>query len=246
MTIGSIRSTSPTRQSVDVEKFKRLGKIASFEYYTRDGREYAVGRPVNPEEIELRPGEQLVTTKIPVKDGPHTWEDIVHHVAYEVPVGTYAEKAARAERRRKPNQHPARPWDVLAALPAMHRREPMRIALGGEKDPNVARFKTWAKTKPPAVIEVGGHEAAEHTPQGYAEWLASRGVQLSVTKGGRLLPTSAKPLGLDERALIAQAEELLVGYLTGKPVICSLCDATAVSVAFPRVPLCAEHLEGKR
>ena len=42
----------------------------------RDQREYAVTvRPVNPEEVELRPGEVLITKKTPVMDGGSRWEE---------------------------------------------------------------------------------------------------------------------------------------------------------------------------
>jgi len=45
------------------------------------------------------------------------------------------------------------------------------------------------------------------------------------------------------KALIEQAEKLIVGHLRGQPVLCVSCAEPAVAVAFPRAPMCREHAQ---
>jgi hypothetical protein len=232
--IGTIRSAVASWPTVAEGKLKKLGKAGSFEYATYKDVEYAItARPVNPAEHDPGPGEILITAEIEEMIDGHRWGSTVHY----------------------------RGFPVLSALPSLHRKEPTRIAterratsatMGAlkaaiasdarAKNPNA---KPPPVTEPPPVIETGGSTGAERSPAGYVAWLQSRGVELTVAKG-RLLPMSAKPLGLEERVLIAEAEELLVGHLTGKPTPCSMCDLPAVSIAFPHAPLCGEHLEAER
>lgn len=246
MTIGTMRGTGSTWNKQDVGKFKRLGRLGAWDYYTRDKDEFAAAtRPADPQEVEPRPGEILLVKKTSVMDGGSRWEDVTYHIAFPVPVGTFQEKAAREERRRKSADRTPRPQDALA-LPGLRRREPVRLTLGPpSSDLSLDALKARTGAAAPAVAEVGGHEGVAHSPAGYLEWLAGRGIQVEVAKGHLLIKTS-KPLGQEERILLDRAEGLLVGHLSGTPVSCVACDQPAASIAFPSAPVCSEHLEADR
>jgi hypothetical protein len=71
------------------------------------------------------------------------------------------------------------------------------------------------------------------------EFVEERGVELSLARG-RLLAKSREPIRADLRELIDQARELIVAHLQGKPVLCSLCPAAAVTIAAIDAPLCQD------
>jgi hypothetical protein len=248
--VGQIRRAFAAWNVLSRADMERLGDpIGGYEYFAHGKGELAVTvRPVDPEEHSPRPGQVMVIEEKPelLEDGRKWGTRRIHRLGWEVEKGSY-QREQEKRRRRQPTEDPARPMDVLAAVPSLHRREPTRIVADRETDIHSGRLRTWIDAKSPAVIEVGGSPGVERSPAGYLAWLADRGVELSVAKG-RLLATSAKPLGLEERTLIAEAEELLIGELSGKPVACSLCDVPAVSIAFPQAPVCEQHLrsEAKR
>lgn len=74
--------------------------------------------------------------------------------------------------------------------------------------------------------------------------MESRGIALTVARG-RLVARSVKPIHAEERLLIELAEELLVGHLSGAPVLCVECQQPAVTVVLPRAPACAAHAAGE-
>ena len=57
-----------------------------------------------------------------------------------------------------------------------------------------------------------------------------------------VLGESRRPIGIEDKALIALTDELLIGELTGRRLLCSFdCGREAVTVAYPRLPTCLEH-----
>jgi hypothetical protein len=90
-------------------------------------------------------------------------------------------------------------------------------------------------------VEVLGNEPpTARSAAGYVALLRSHGIQLDTAKG-RLVVRSRRPIAVEDRALIALVEPLLIGELDGKRLLCSFCDAEAVTIAYPHLPTCDEH-----
>lgn len=228
---------------VNESKLVWLGRGTDFDYATYKGTEYAVDRyPGNPEDYSRQRGELFVMrVRREVIDG----SDFEHHQTHRavpVPSGTYASLAAKAPKPAP--EKPMRAWDALATLPIMQRREPLRLpTVPVGNNVTVGLWKAQHGKQPPVpYIEVNGNEPPERSPAGIIAHLERRGIALSLARG-QLLARSRTPIRTDDKALIEQAEELIVGVLRGSPLLCSLCAAPAVSLAFPRAPMCAAHLE---
>lgn len=246
-------------RTIPEDKFSWLGKpIGGRQYGRHRDSEYAVDiRPAELDAFTAGPGEIIVSRKhIEMIDGS-PWPSTSYHRGFPVATGTYAALAAKA-RRPKAEQSP-RAWDRLGALPLMQRREPMRLATGrsspmldrmpvlpaissDEQEALAQALDMADRTSQSQLIEVGGNEPPERSVAGVIAYLARRGIDLELVRG-RLLARSRLPIRVDLRELIEQAEELIVGHLQGKPVICSSCAEPAVTIVFPQAPMCAEHAQ---
>lgn len=241
------------RDPIDEKKLTWLGRAGGWSYARNGNQELAVApHPLTAESYELKDGERFVRRHHDtiLEDGARMPGSVLH-VAIEVEPGTF-EKMART---RKPTGAPvARPWDVLGTLPAFQRREPTRMVSGppardlplfdnppGEQELEaVAGVVDLAHQQAPTIIEVGGNQPPDRSVAGIVAWLEGRGVELSLARG-HLVPKSVKPMRDDVKEVIERAEALLVGHLQSRPVICSMCAEPAITIVFPRAPMCAEH-----
>lgn len=240
------------RDPIDEKRLTWLGRAGGWSYARHGDQELAVApHPTAADSYTLKPGERFVRRAHDtiLEDGARMPGSVLH-VAVEVEPGTYEAKA----RTRKPIEPKARAWDVLAALPAMQRREPTRMVSGppakdlplfdaapGEQELEaVAGVVDLTYQQQPSIIEVGGNEPPERSVAGLVTWLEERGVELSLARG-HLVAKAAKPMRDDTKEIIERAEPLLVGHLQAKPVICAMCAEPAVTVIFPKAPACAEH-----
>jgi hypothetical protein len=237
------RDPDVVRSTVPEGKLTWLGRLGGHDYASYQGREYIVDAyPSNPEDFSRTPGQLFIMRiRHELIDGS-AYEHHATHRALPVPDGTYASLLAKV---RKPDtEPPMRTWDVLATLPLMQRREPLRIPTAPASSITVGALKAQlGPVGPLPVIEVGGNQPPERSPAGIVAYLGSRGIELSLARG-RLLARARKPIRAEDRYLIERTEELIVGVLSGSPVACSLCAEPAVSIAVPRAPMCAAHLEG--
>jgi hypothetical protein len=255
MTLTSFVDRIKSRDPLPEREFTWLGVARGYKYGTRKGREYAVDlHGSDPTSFTPDSDEIAVARKhVELIDGS-PFETVVRMRGWPVPTGTYAKLAAT---RKKPDaDKPMRAWDRLAALPLMQREEPLRLVTGpapkldqlpaltaipspGEEQA-MAEIIEQASKRPTKLLEIGGNEPPERSVAGIVAYLERQGVELSLQRG-RLLARSRAPIRVDLRELIEQTRELLVGHLQGKPVLCSLCSAAAVTIAFPDAPVCAEH-----
>ena len=229
------------------------------DYGTFRSQEFAVEpHPCNPEDYSRRRDELYVMRiKREVIDGS-AFEHHATHRALPVPNGTYAALLAKATKPAA--EKPIRTWGVLAALPVMQRREPVRAAAGmstsvldtlehlpatteQEKEVIAGAVDLLDRNRPAGIIEVGGNQPPHRSPAGIIAYLSGHGVELMLARG-RLLARSRAPIRSNDRALIDKARELIVGHLRGSPVMCSTCAEPAVDIAYPDAPMCAKHLEG--
>jgi hypothetical protein len=245
MTLGTRLDYKIVQSTIPEGKLKWLGRPpGDYEYATYGGAEYAVDRNSTADltGYNRRPGEIIVLrVERELIDGS-AFEHHRMHRAWPVESGTYAALAAKA--RKPAAEKPLRAWDALATLSVMQRRDPERFAsTPAASDVNVGALKAQLGITHERIIEVGGNEPPERSPAAIIEHLASRGVELKLSRG-RLVARSRNPMRFDDRELIEKAEELIVGVLRGQPVICSTCAEPAVSIVFPHAPMCAEHLKG--
>jgi hypothetical protein len=227
---------------VPEKKLKPLGTAAGHRYVEHAGREYMVHRGETSGDLgRPRPGEILVTSTEEINDNGYQTRRQVHHRAEPVPAGTYAALAARGA-KAKPREAPLRVWDAVAQLPAFQHRDPVRIPTRPpDGNPLLGQLRGMLGTGSTDVVEVLGNEPPARSAAGYVAHLRSRGVLLDVTKG-RLVVKSRKPIGLEDRTLIALVEELLIGELSGKRALCAFDDGLeATTVCYPRLPVCEQH-----
>ena len=241
MTYTDPRQVRPT---VPVRKAKELGTVGPWRFFEYRGTEFmAPSGPVDPLAIVGKPGQIVLTKRVTESVDGTPWEHEASYVAEPVPAGTHAKAAADAGRRRArfaPQPITARPLDLLAGLAVFHRSEPTRFAISANPDPLAGAMATAAGLPPVPVIEAGGHEAVEPDGAGMLAYLRGRGVELSLSRG-RLIVRARQPMPAEVRELLTVAEPLLVGHLSGEPARCALCDAAAVTMCFPSVPMCARH-----
>lgn len=254
------RDPAIAQRMVPESKVKWLGDpVAGHQYAMHDGREYQVElHSADPGAFTPQPGELVISRrKLEMVDGT-PWESTGYFRAFLVKPGTHDRLVAKV---RKPDaEKPLRAWDRLATLRAMQRREPQRIVAGpqassvdmlpalpaqpsDEEQALIAGTVDLAERgNPRTLVEVGGHQPPQRSVAAMVDYLASRGVELSLIRG-RLLAKSRTPIRTDDRELVEQARELIVGHLRGQPVICGECAAPAVGIRFPDSPACGTHLE---
>lgn len=255
----SRRDPNVVARTINASKVTWLGRIGDSDFGTYGGREYQVDvSPSDPENYSRRTDELWVIRVTHEQVGGSDFEHHSRHRALLVPSGTYqrfAEKAAA----RPVAEKPMRSWDALATLPVMQRREPVRVsvnrsasALGvletlpaqseQEKAVIAGAVDLLDRSRPPGVVEIGGNQPPDRSPAAIVEFLASRGVELTLARG-RLVARSRTPIRADLRELIERSEELLVGVMRGSPVLCSSCGESATTVVFPLAPMCREHAQ---
>ena len=133
----------------------------------------------------------------------------------QVPVGTYdayvrREEEKRAQRERAQEQRPADLLDGVGRRLGMFVGAPGKASLPVVNAPSINGTMSHAAGRP-----------AARGPEAIAAWAKAKGIGLSLTPGGRLLVTAKAGHLLNEhRAVLATAERLLVGWLTGHPVKC--------------------------
>ena len=248
------------RDPIPEAKVRWLGRHDGYEYGEHNGREYAVStRPADVGSFSADPDERLIARRsVELLDDGEQMVTTVHHRAWPVKPGSYAKLA----RTRKPadRDKPMRGWDRLAALPAMQRREPMRLATGpapsmldglvgmplsGTEQEAIAGalFDQARHNSKSTLIEFGGNSPPERSMAALVAWLAERhGIELTLARG-RLRARSVKPIRADLQALLDQVQELIIGHLQGRAVMCGDCAEPAVTIASVNVPACAEHAQ---
>jgi len=232
-----------------------LGAVDGRQYGTVRCKEYAVDLTVSdPQAYTPQPDEiTIVRRRVERFDDGGELVSAATSRGWPVPAGTYAKLAAK----RKPTaEKKMRGWDRLAAMPIMQRREPLRMAsataalelpvldgqLTKDQEQAMASVVELAIKRAPSLIEVGGNTPPDGSVADMVAYLAERGVELSLARG-RLRARSKTPIRADVQALLDGARELLVGHLQGKPVMCSECAETAVTIAAVDAPVCREHAQ---
>jgi hypothetical protein len=234
---------------VPASKLKELGVAAGHRYVEHKGTEYVVSRaPTSSEYSPPRRGEIVITSSEELVDeGGYRTVRQLHHRGEPVESGTYAALAAKGA-KPKPREAPLRVWDAVAQLPAFQHRDPVRIPTRPpDGNPLLGQLRGMLGTGSSDVVEVLGNEPPARSAAGYIRHLRERGVLLDVSPhGNRLVVKSRRPVGLEDKALIALTEELLIGELSGRRVMCAFDDGLeAVTIAYPRLPVCEPHARGE-
>ncbi len=232
-----------------------LGTVAGWRYVTFDGYEYIVDQaPMFSTEAPLGPDEIRIATQRERVDFGTTTTYTETYRCTRVPDGSYA-AALAAPRHGFRGPRPHRPIDLIARMPALAGRSDMVLPVSAPMPPgsleNLEAEATIAamptRGRMPGFI--AGRPAVS-TPSAILDHLARQGVTLTLTAGGRLLATTAGGRMTDELLnVVMRCERLLVGLLTGHPVLCELGHGgpapEAVTVVAVDVPACAEHAAGR-
>lgn len=235
-----------TAPIVPAKKVKQLGAARGRSYIEHNGREYLLRRGDASSDLGRQvPGEIVVTSTEEVDDGHgYLTRRQVNVRAEPVERGTF--EAVSSRLKPKSRELPLRVWDQVAALPSMQSREPVRISTHPpDGNPLLGPLRGMIGMQTTDFVEVAGNEAppAARSAAGYIAHLRERGILLDLAAHGhRLLVKSRKPISLEDRALIGLTEELLIGELSGRRIVCAFDDGLeAVTVAYPHLPVCEEH-----
>jgi hypothetical protein len=253
----TVEDEEATPEVIDAGDLKVLGELrirptmAGTTFVKVDGREFELGRKVYGAEHEnAKHSPDAVILQMIVSDPPFGRHYELRH-AREVPVGTYERRTAeiaqaaaakaKAEARAK-QPHPvdvADLFDVLDRTPA-----PMQTSPGPV---NAVRALLSRQSSAADVLAVQRAVIGKKQIRGIEAiraFIEGQGVRLTVVNG-RLLATGTA-MSLSLHAVIGAFEPLLVGLVTGKPVLCALKHdrpVDAYTLAVPSLPICQAHLE---
>lgn len=236
---------TPAR-TLSPKQLQALGKVGSRLYARHGGVElvyHATGRDEPPQYVAE--GEWLIATPVQTERHGTLARSTRYALAVEVAPGTYEQASAKEAQRKGTRQAPLQVWDEVARLPAFESREPSRILIRQSPEPLAGAMlaATGAQVSQP-WIEAGGNEPPpRRMVTDYIALLRSHGILLDTARG-RLVVKSRKPISLADRTLIDIIAPLLVGELDGKRLLCAFCDAEAVTMAYPNLPVCEAHTAG--
>lgn len=236
-----------------------LGEHGGWSWARWDGHEYTmdpvamasvdIASPIRPDEIRIHsPRERVNFGTV------ETWTAQIR--GRRAPAGAYEAAIARDLEPAKLGPKPHRPVDLVRRLPALRGR-PDTVLNGPERRDSKEMMRDITRVThgvTPAGPTTGAYLAATPAATGPAaivERLASKGAQLSITPGGRLLVTTpGGHLSDDLLGVVMRCERLLVGFLTGVAIRCELEHPKgkapeAVTVLAVDVMACAEHAVGQ-
>lgn len=242
-----------TRKAVDETKVKSLGTLGPDEYVIFENREYRIGvQPVSGiEDFAPRSGEIFLRRQVVELVDRTPMERSVFRRGSEVERGSYDALAAAWARKteRKARSQRPRPVDVLGMLAPL-RAQPEQFLPGRSADTATSGAMRALADLPAS----GSYVPPVASPTGPAAILAMlrrRGVELTIIPSGRLLVQSPKGhLTSDLLAVIRESERLLVGELTGHPVLCELdhgkgTTPEAETIVAVGIAACEAHAEGR-
>jgi hypothetical protein len=245
-------TTKPNRGRLAPGDVEIVGTVGEFTYGRYDGIEYIIepldaadsSRPLA--DGEIRTVEARQRTDYGTVSQYNVWQR-----GFPVAPGTY-EAAVAAEARRRPRgPKPHRPVDIVGRLPALRGTADFVMPVRERQNSDLALEAEMA-TMPgrPVAGFVPGTPAASDDPAAILARLERRGVNVSVTAGGRLLITSAGGRIPDDMLdVVIRCERLLVAALSGVPALCELPHAgkapAATTIVAVGILACRDHAAGR-